>query len=186
MAGTAGTYEYFETFQKQFDQEQEIREKLRASTRVLEQKVRAVQANLQQIHSKHFDVTTVVLENRRLFTDIQAQIQELSQNCPAGQYYKYNDHWRFTIQQAIFLSALTYFLETGRLLLPEEVPSFLGVTVSDSQDFHVDLEDFLTGLCSLSNELSRYVVNRVTAGEYQRAVDVANFLAEMHAGFRLL
>jgi len=51
---------------------------------------------------------------------------------------------------------------------------------------YLDIEDYLLGLCHLSNELSRLAVNSVTSEEYSRPIRIAEFLNSLHTGFRLL
>eukprot|EP01135_Chromosphaera_perkinsii_P005960 Nk52_evm5s375 gene=Nk52_evmTU5s375 len=52
--------------------------------------------------------------------------------------------------------------------------------------FHFDLEDYLNGVCLVSAELSRWAINCVTCGDYKRPKQIADFLAGLHAGVRLL
>ncbi|KAG4913409.1 hypothetical protein JHK84_053871 [Glycine max] len=42
------------------------------------------------------------------------------------------------------------------------------------------------GVCFMSNELPRYVVNQVTAGDYDCPRKVLKFLTDLHAAFRML
>lgn len=42
------------------------------------------------------------------------------------------------------------------------------------------------GLLELSSELSRFAVNSVTSGDYNRPIEIARFVNELNAGFRLL
>ncbi|KAK9920947.1 hypothetical protein M0R45_029483 [Rubus argutus] len=53
-------------------------------------------------------------------------------------------------------------------------------------EFALDVEDYLVGICFMSNELPRYVVNQVTAGDYDCPRKVMMFLTDLHAAFRLL
>ncbi|KAH7280032.1 hypothetical protein KP509_37G049300 [Ceratopteris richardii] len=53
-------------------------------------------------------------------------------------------------------------------------------------DFGLDLEDYLVGLCNFSSELPRYVVNQVTSGDYDCAKRVSAFLSDLYAAFRML
>lgn len=45
---------------------------------------------------------------------------------PAGQYYRYNDHWRYVTQRLCFLAALTVYLEAGFLVSKDTVAEILG------------------------------------------------------------
>lgn len=79
------------------------------------------------------------------------------------------------------------YLESERLITRAELAEMLGVQVERaSGGFHIDLDDFLTGLLFLANELSRFAVNSVTAADYARPFRIAMFMAELDAGFRLL
>lgn len=49
---------------------------------------------------------------------------------PAGQYYKYSDHWHFLTQRIVFLIALTVYLEAGFLVSRETVAEILGRKVT--------------------------------------------------------
>lgn len=49
---------------------------------------------------------------------------------PAGQYYKYSDHWHFLTQRILFLIALTVYLEAGFLVSRETVAEILGRKVT--------------------------------------------------------
>ena len=56
----------------------------------------------------------------------------------------------------------------------------------NSSEFGLDVEDYLIGVCFMSNELPRYVVNQVTAGDYDCPRKVLKFLTDLHAAFRML
>ncbi|KAF9585340.1 hypothetical protein BGW38_002822 [Lunasporangiospora selenospora] len=53
-------------------------------------------------------------------------------------------------------------------------------------DFQISIEEFLHGVVSLTNELSRLAVNAVTAGDFNRPVRIGKFLKELYSGFQLL
>eukprot|EP00850_Spirogloea_muscicola_P006322 SM000030S11331 [mRNA] locus=s30:164988:167172:- [translate_table: standard] len=99
-----------------------------------------------------------------------------------GQFYRYHDHWRHQTQTAVFLLAFIGWLRTGSLHSHQELQERLGLT----PEFPLDLEDYLLGVCSVSNEMPRYVVNQVTAGDYDCPRRVSSFLSELFAAFRLL
>ena len=42
------------------------------------------------------------------------------------------------------------------------------------------------GLLQLASELSRFAINSVTLGDYDRPLHISRFVADMNAGFRLL
>lgn len=63
---------------------------------------------------------------RKQFEDIRQHYKCLAEIVPAGQYYKYCDHWHFLTQRVVFLIALTVYLEVGTLVTRETVAEILG------------------------------------------------------------
>lgn len=107
-------------------------------------------------------------------------------------------------QRVVFLVSLTVYLESGTLVNREEVADILGckycyllfcvavfhqifvVKTSQLDGFHLDIEDYLMGLLQLATELSRFAVNSVTQGDYERPLSISRFVADLNSGFRLL
>lgn len=71
-----------------------------------------------------------------------------------NQYYRFHGMFRETMQRLAFSAAMTKYLDTEALVTREEVAKeFLGIVVNSKEGFHLDLEDYLTGLILMSNEL---------------------------------
>lgn len=66
------------------------------------------------------------LKAREQFENCRRLYGKLAQLVPAGQYYRYNDHWSFLTQRLVFLIALTIFLEIGLLVERDTVAEILG------------------------------------------------------------
>lgn len=116
-------------------------------------------------------VSSSCLKARQLFEEVRENYKKLSAIVPSGQYYRFNDHWRYVTQRLCFLAALTIFLEVGILVSINTVAEILGgklpvycwsfhnnflfflVKVQASEGFHLDLEDYLMGLLQLCSEL---------------------------------
>lgn len=105
---------------------------------------------------------------------------------PIGQYYRYCDHWQYLTQRIVFLISLTVYLEAGFLVSRETVAEILGLKVNQNEGFHLDIEDYLLGILQLASELSRFAINSVTLGDYDRPILISKFVANLNAGFRLL
>lgn len=180
----------FASFQEYLSSDQEIREEIRTVTRELEQSAREILAVLQAVHQTPNPevVKRICDKSRHMFSTVKSQYKNLMEKIPVGQYYRFCDHWRFVSQRFAFLGAFILYLESERLITRQELAEMLGVQVdrSTSDGFHIDLDDFLTGLLLLANELSRFAVNSVTAADYGRPFRIAAFVAELDAGFRLL
>jgi hypothetical protein len=59
------------------------------------------------------------------------------------------------MQQLVCQTALLCFYEKSTLLGREDLASMLGVGLDTAAPFFIDIEDFLHGLCSVSQELVR-------------------------------
>lgn len=178
----------FLSFQQHLDSEQDIREEIRLAVRDLEQTARAILTLLQAIHQQAglSTIPEVCEKSRAQFATVRAQYAALKSKVPEGQYYRFHDHWRFVTQRLCFLAALTVYLESEQLVQRDQVAEMLGVGMEQEKGFHLDLDDYLSGLLMLADELSRFAVNSVTAGNYSWPLKISAFVTEMNLGFRLL
>lgn len=71
-------------------------------------------------------VSNSCLKARGLFEHVRDGYEKLSKIVPKGQYYRYNDHWRYVTQRLCFLVALTIYLEVGVLVSKQTVVEMLG------------------------------------------------------------
>ncbi|XP_064471169.1 translin-like isoform X2 [Ornithodoros turicata] len=164
------------------------KEDIRLAVRDLEQSARGILTALQAIHQPDgiSKIHELCKKSRSAFTNVQNQYAVLKSKVPENQYYRFHDHWRFVTQRLTFLAGLTVYLESEALIQREEVAAMLGVCVDQTEGFHIDLDDYLTGLLMMADELSRFAVNSVTSGDYSWPVKIARFVTEMNLGFRLL
>ncbi|XP_056641404.1 translin [Diorhabda sublineata] len=176
----------FTPFQDHINEEQDTREEMRKIVKEIEKPLREIITILQVIHHEK-DVEKMhaaCINARKTFEEVRQGYDSLNKLIPAGQYYRYNDHWRFATQRLCYLAGLIIFLEKGILIDKETAASILGL--SNQSNLHLDLEDYLMGLLNLASELSRYAVNSVTLGDYNRPIQISKFVAQLNAGFRLL
>lgn len=66
------------------------------------------------------------LKAREIFEKVRQGYAALDNIIPNGEYYRYNDHWRYTTQRLCFLAALIVFLEKGILIERETTAQILG------------------------------------------------------------
>ncbi|CAH2058959.1 unnamed protein product [Thlaspi arvense] len=174
----------FESFRVQLEESAALREQIRAVVMEIESATRLIQANLLLVHQSR-PIPEVIEKAKEKITDLKqfyARLAEILQKCP-GQYYRYHGDWRSETQAVVSQLAFMHWLETGTLLVHTEAEEKLGL---NSLEFGLETEDYLTGICFMSNDLPRYVVNRVTAGDYDCPRKVMNFLTDLHAAFRML
>ncbi|KAI4378413.1 hypothetical protein MLD38_015894 [Melastoma candidum] len=174
----------FEEFRSQLEESGTFREKIRSVVMEIESTARLLHSNLLTVHQSR--PLPEVLEKARshiaTLKDLYEKLSEVFRECP-GQYYRYHGDWRSETQNVVFLVTFMHWLETGDLILHDEAANLLGL---NSPEFGLDLEDYLIGVCFMSNELPRYVVNQVTSGDYDCPRKVLNFLTDLNASFRIL
>ncbi|XP_043360870.1 translin isoform X2 [Dermochelys coriacea] len=134
----------------------------------------------------HYLVPKKCLKAREHFSAVKTQLASLKTKFPADQYYRFHEHWRFVLQRLVFLAAFVVYLETETLVTREAVTEILGIEADRERGFHLDIEDYLSGILTLASELSRLAVNSVTAGDYSRPLRISTFINELDSGFRLL
>lgn len=176
----------FDGFNDYLNKEQELREQIREVVREIDQAAKEATIALQVIHSSLTDVGAACLSARQQFEVCRKGYQRLAELIPEGQYYRYNDHWHFLTQRVVFLVALTVYLEKGFLVSRDTTAEVLGMKTKQSEGFHLDIEDYLMGVLQMASELSRYAINSVTLGDYERPLAISKFVADLNSGYRLL
>ncbi|KAF8396550.1 hypothetical protein HHK36_018174 [Tetracentron sinense] len=174
----------FEHFRVQLEQSGSLRERIRAVATAMESAIRIMHSNLLLVHQSRPvpEILEKVKGQIAVLKELFHRLGEILRECP-GQYYRYHGDWRSETQTIVSLLAFLHWLETGNLLMHTEAEEKLGL---DASEFGLDIEDYLVGVCFMSNELPRYVVNQVTAGDYDCPRKVLKFLTDLHAAFQML
>ncbi|XP_031285738.1 translin [Pistacia vera] len=174
----------FEDFRVQLEESGSVRERIRGIVLEIESTTRLMHAGLLLVHQSR--PLPEVLEKPKAQIDVlkelYGRLAKVLFECP-GEYYRYHGDWRSETQNVVSLLAFMHWLETGTLLMHAEAEQKLGL---HHPEFALDIEDYLVGLCFLSNEMPRYVVNQVLAGNYDCPRKVLKFLTDLHAAFRML
>lgn len=174
----------FEDFRVKLDEAGSLRERIRAVVNEIESTTRLMHASLLHVHQSR--PLSEVLEKPKAQVDVlkelYSRLAEVLHECP-GEYYRFHNDWRSETQTVASLLAFMHWLETGKLLMHAEAEEKLAM---NQAEFALDIEDYLIGLCFLSNEMPRYVVNQVLAGNYDCPRKVLKFLTDLHAAFRML
>ncbi|KAI4544281.1 translin isoform X1 [Ovis canadensis] len=161
---------------------------IRKVVQSLEQTAREILTLLQGVHqgAGFQDIPKRCLKAREHFGTVKTHLTSLKTKFPAEQYYRFHEHWRFVLQRLVFLAAFVVYLESETLVTREAVTEILGIEPDREKGFHLDVEDYLSGVLILASELSRLSVNSVTAGDYSRPLHISTFINELDSGFRLL
>ncbi|KAL7991803.1 hypothetical protein Chor_016059 [Crotalus horridus] len=113
---------------------------------------------------------------REHFNTVKIHLASLKTKFPADQYYS------MTLVSLKMLIKCLYF---NQVFFHTDFMN-TGVEAEREKGFHLDIEDYLSGVLTLASELSRLAVNSVTAGDYCRPLRISAFINELDSGFRLL
>ncbi|CAI5521437.1 unnamed protein product, partial [Closterium sp. Naga37s-1] len=163
-----------------------VRDDLRAAVQRMDGLTRQLQSDLLGVHRRQEGaVQQAVQKARESVPKLQAAYAELAAIIARrpGEFYRFSDHWRSQNHTVVSQLAFAHWLDSGTLLSHKQLQEQLQLRASS---FSIDLEDYLTGLCGLSNEFPRFVMNRVTAGDYAVPRVAAAFLNDLFAAFRKL
>ncbi|CAA7390803.1 unnamed protein product [Spirodela intermedia] len=183
-AAAASLEKQFVEFHARLEESGSVRERIRGVVTEMETVIRLMQSSILLLHQSHPvpEVLGKAGSTIGVLKELFGRLGGILRGCP-GQYYRYHGDWRSEAQTVVSLLAFLHWVETGNLLMHRDVEEKLGLDVSE---FGLDIEDYLIGLCFMSNELPRYTVNRVTAGDYDCPRKVLKFLTELHTSFRML
>ncbi|KAL2533629.1 Translin family protein [Abeliophyllum distichum] len=174
----------FEELRSQLEDSGKLRERIRAVAMEIESATRLMHSSLLLIHHSRSisDILEKVKQQIGVLRELYNKLAEIIRECP-DQYYRYHADWKSETQTVVSLLSFIHWLETGTLLVHTDAEEKLGLNPTE---FGLDIEDYLIGICFMSNELPRYVVNQVTAGDYECPRKVLKFLTDLNAAFRML
>ncbi|CAN4126150.1 unnamed protein product [Withania somnifera] len=174
----------FADFRQRLEESGNLRERIRGVATDIDSISRSIYASLLLVHQSRpvAEVIEKAKSQTGVLKELYGRLSEILRECP-GEYYRYHGDWKSETQTVVSLLAFMHWLETGTLVLHNEVEEKLGLTPTE---FGLDVDDYLIGICFMSNELPRYVVNQVTAGDYDCPRKVLKFLTDLHAAFRML
>lgn len=180
--------ERFKSYAENLSQVQAVRDELHEIVKKLNTVIREATVILQRIHRADgiARIPEISSELRTQIGTIRDILSKIKDQVQRQDYYRYHDHWKMGVQNAVFLLGMVEFLEKEQLISREEAADALALKVDGKEGFHLDLEDFLLGLLTMSKELSRFCVNCVTAGDYRWPVVISNFIIDLEMGFKLL
>ncbi|KAJ2476193.1 Translin-1 [Coemansia sp. RSA 2131] len=181
----------FIDLQDKFDQETSLYEGINNAIKEMDRTCRLASAKLTKAHSLPQEQAKDVTESiKPQFVTIKQYIGELSQLIKPETFYRYHDRWTNVLQTACALVAFSIYLEELRLATPADVEEYLGFKVNtenaDITVFVITLEEYLHGIISLFNELSRLAVNSVIVNDVKRPQHISAFASELYSGFQLL
>ncbi|EIN12595.1 Translin [Punctularia strigosozonata HHB-11173 SS5] len=161
-----------------------VREKIRDQVNELDKRARSMLGTLNKIHSTPWDSVSTLLNSVQPTIDgCKECTAKLAGLLPKDQFWRYKDMWAFSIRNTVFAIVLVSYLKDRALLPLARVSETLGL---QEDGLILAAEDYLHGLISLVNELSRLAVNAVTMGNYEEPIKISIFVKDVFAGFSML
>ncbi|KFA61413.1 hypothetical protein S40285_03575 [Stachybotrys chlorohalonatus IBT 40285] len=176
----------FAFLQDKLNEETEIRDTLTQIIQRLERAVSSAQALLSRVHSTpRARYPALVAQVEDAVKEQVAIVAELNKVASQHPYYKYNQKWQRTMQNAIGTAIYCGWLGGFGT---ESQPAELGLptNLKDRDAFHITIEEYLLSLTDLTPELSRLATNAVTLGDFELPMTISAFVKDLFGGFQLL
>jgi len=134
-----------------------------------------------------FDPVPALLESvHPVLKSCQEVNADLAALIPANQFWRWKDQWASSLRTAIFAASLVEYLMSGKLISLSDTSNILGIKEEWKDRLAISAEDYLHGVISLINELSRLAVNAVTLGNFDEPIRISIFVKDLFAGFSML
>ncbi|ETW81586.1 hypothetical protein HETIRDRAFT_318651 [Heterobasidion irregulare TC 32-1] len=164
-----------------------LREKIKEQVTEFDKKMRTVVGMLNKIHSTHSADLPALLDSvRPVLQSCQETNSALANLIPANQFWRWKDMWTNSLRTAVFAAALIEYLSHGVLLPLADVNEQLSIKEEWKDRFLLSVEDYLHGLITMVNELSRLAVNAVTLGDFEAPIRISLFVKDVFSGFSML
>ncbi|KAJ8518459.1 hypothetical protein ONZ45_g4444 [Pleurotus djamor] len=169
------------------EQDSDLREKIRDQVTIFDKKTRTIAGLLNKIHSTPSSEIPALLESvSPVLQSCQETTAAFAALVPPDQFWRWKDMWTHSLRTAVFSTTLVQYLSDGTLMSLPSVAASLGIKEEWAGRFILPAEDYLHGLISLVNELSRLAVNAVTMGQFDKPIAISLFVKEIFSGFTQL
>ncbi|GAA5926354.1 translin [Sporobolomyces koalae] len=179
----------FTYLQETLSHDQDIRERIREQSKLIEQAHRPLTTVLSRVHSTPAaEIPQLLASVDPLLPALQTALGQLAELVPSQQFYRYNDQFSQSLKTSSYIVILRRFLESDckQVVTKDQVAQELKIDPEWRDHFFLSTEDYLHSLISLVNELSRLAINRVTLGDYAAPVQYSRFAKELSNAFGLL
>ncbi|CAG7853070.1 Translin; AltName: Full=Component 3 of promoter of RISC; Short=C3PO [Serendipita indica DSM 11827] len=176
-----------ERIMQHMEQESAIREKMRDAIGDFEKATRVMMASLMSIHSTPMsEVAPLVDSVVKVQETCRGPIATIADLIPENQYWRWRDMYSRHIQNFVFAVALCEYVRSHRVASIQDVTNILGIREEWQDRVRIQTEDYLHGLISVANELSRLAINSVTLGDFDEPFKIHSFVADLFSGFSML
>ncbi|KAF5385736.1 hypothetical protein D9757_005458 [Collybiopsis confluens] len=134
----------------------------------------------------HFSAPALVKTARPVLLSYRETTSALAFLIPPNQFWRWRESYCNSLRQAVFAAALSEYLTTGTLISLGDASEILGMQEEWKDRVKLVVEDYLLGLISMVNELSRLAVNAVILGDFEEPLKISAFVKELFSGFSML
>ncbi|RDB14554.1 Translin [Hypsizygus marmoreus] len=169
------------------DRDVELREKIKDQVADLDKKTRTMVGMLNKVHSTRKESIPALVDSvRPVLLSCRETTSALVKLIPENQFWRWKELWSNSLRTAVFAAALMEYLSTRTLITLPQVSELLGIKDEWKDRLLLPVEDYLHGLVSLVNELSRLAVNSVTLGNFEEPIRISIFVKDLFTGFSML
>ncbi|KAF9485836.1 Translin [Pholiota conissans] len=169
------------------DRDVELREKIKDQVTLLDKKTRTTIGILNRIHSTPSEAMPALIESvQPTLLSYREVISTLVEIIPENQFWRWKDMWTNSIRTAVFAAVLIEYLSNRTLLSLAQTAEILGIEEKWGDRLALPVEDYLQGLITVVNELSRLAVNAVTMGNFEEPIKISLFVKDLFTGFSML
>ncbi|KAI9465499.1 Translin [Lactarius psammicola] len=144
------------------------KERIREHVVVFEKKTRVMTSILDKVHSTpKSDIPALLEALQPVFDSCHEVATALAETIPRDEVWKWKDLWTAPLRAAA-------------------VAEQLGIREEWKDRFSLVPEDYLHGVITVINELSRLAVNAVTLGDFEAPLRISVFAKEVFTGFSML
>ncbi|KAH8114514.1 Translin [Phellopilus nigrolimitatus] len=161
--------------------------KIKDNVHDFEKKTRSIVGALNKIHATPSDAIPPLLDGvRPMLKDCAESLASIAALIPENEYWRWVTLFTNTLRSAVFAVVLVEYLDSGTLLTQAGTAEVLGIKDEWNTRLILQAEDYLHGLISMVNELSRWAVNAVTLGDFERPIRISIFVKDLFTGFSML
>ncbi|KAE9400451.1 translin [Gymnopus androsaceus JB14] len=176
-----------ENLNQMLDHDSDIREKIKEQVNDFEKKTRVIIAILSKIHSTRSEsIPSLVDSAQPALHSCRETIAVIASLVPPNQFWRWKDMYCNSLRTAVFAAALSEYLTQGTLISLQSTSDMLGMQEEWKDRVTLAAEDYLHGLITLVNELSRLAVNAVILGDFEQPLKISAFVKELFSGFSML
>ncbi|KAI0031390.1 translin, partial [Vararia minispora EC-137] len=169
------------------DNEAGIREKIKEHVIDFDKKTRTMAGTLNKVHSTPSSQIPALVDSvRPVLASCKSTSEGIATLIPPNQFWRWKEMWTNSLRSAVFSAVFSEFLMNGALLSLDAVAEQLGIKEEWKDRFALSVEDYLHGVITLVNELSRLAVNAVTLGDFEAPIKISLFVKDVFAGFTML